>query len=478
MSPLVLASLAAIFIVSAVAVPSTSSSSSSSSSRSSSASSPTIVDGSYSYYPYDSQGSYDSAGVYSATGSMGDTYLRDWNHQEWAKLSGRMHQPKCVDIPRNLSLCQNIGYDKMMLPNLLDHDSLGEVSQQASSWVHLVNINCHPDLKVFLCSLFSPVCLDKIIYPCRTLCSSVKASCETRMKTYGFDWPDMLACNQYPEDNDMCIKLIHDVKPDNNCSACRHPLTFESLIDHYCRADVVMRATIRDIKNLQGDSHLVLRKKKKFFKTGQGMSRQSARNLKVIIEGGASCTCDTVNTTDQRYLIMGAMSGDKLKLNFAILWDRKNEEFKKGMRAIRKRNTCEGIFNELSNNGSRLDPTKSTSVSGTTGRRGKSGRKGRKVGRRGKRVRKNRKGSRRPRLRGKERGSKKPRKSSSKGKRKSGRKGRTGRNVRKGKGRRGKKNQSRSDKEQPTSQVPAGTGGLTRSEIEDRALSNFRRASE
>ena len=172
--PLIVAVTTALVISPAAAVASTSASSSSSKAASSSSKSsssslskaPEIVDGSYSYFPYTPQGSYDSGDPYGSTGDMGG-YLSDWNHQEWAKLSGRMHQPKCVEIPKNLSLCQNIGYDRMMLPNLLGHDSLGEVSQQAGSWVHLVNINCHPDLKVFLCSLFSPVCLDKIIYPCR-----------------------------------------------------------------------------------------------------------------------------------------------------------------------------------------------------------------------------------------------------------------------------------------------------------------------
>lgn len=112
----------------------------------------------------------------------------------------------CVTIPKNLSLCSNIGYDKMRLPNLLEHDTLSEVSQQASSWVPLLNVRCHPDTQRFLCSLFSPVCLDHPIYPCRSLCEKVKAGCEIRMKMYGFPWPEMFACTLFPEDNDMCIQ--------------------------------------------------------------------------------------------------------------------------------------------------------------------------------------------------------------------------------------------------------------------------------
>lgn len=111
------------------------------------------ADETYSYY---SDNNNNNQGNYA-----GNEFLSDWG-----KLSGRI-QPKCVVIPTNLTLCYGIGYESMMLPNLLEHDSLSEVTQQAISWVPLTRINCHPDAKMFLCSLFSPVCLDRLIYPCR-----------------------------------------------------------------------------------------------------------------------------------------------------------------------------------------------------------------------------------------------------------------------------------------------------------------------
>ena len=33
----------------------------------------------------------------------------------------------CIDLPSNLSLCHGIGYNKMRLPNLLQHETLQEV---------------------------------------------------------------------------------------------------------------------------------------------------------------------------------------------------------------------------------------------------------------------------------------------------------------------------------------------------------------
>jgi secreted frizzled-related protein 5 len=89
-----------------------------------------------------------------------------------------------------------------------------EASQQAASWVPLLNVKCHADSKLFLCSLFAPVCLERPIYPCRSLCQKVKAGCEGTMKTYGFPWPTMLDCDKFPLDNDMCIASQSDKEAD------------------------------------------------------------------------------------------------------------------------------------------------------------------------------------------------------------------------------------------------------------------------
>lgn len=123
--------------------------------------------------------------------------------------NGRFYtkQPKCVDIPADLRLCHNVGYKKMRLPNLLDHETIPEVKQQAGSWVPLLAKRCHADTQVFLCSLFAPVCLDRPIYPCRSLCEAVRDSCAPVMETYGFPWPEMLTCDKFPIDNDLCIPM-------------------------------------------------------------------------------------------------------------------------------------------------------------------------------------------------------------------------------------------------------------------------------
>uniref|UniRef100_A0A8C2L004 Secreted frizzled-related protein 2 n=1 Tax=Cyprinus carpio TaxID=7962 RepID=A0A8C2L004_CYPCA len=137
----------------------------------------------------------------------------------------------CKPIPANLLLCHDIEYTDMRLPNLLGHETMNEILQQASSWTPLVQKQCHPDTKMFLCSLFAPVCLDDLdepIQPCRSLCENVKSGCAPVMAAFGFPWPDMLDCNRFPLDNDLCIPPAGAdvlVPVTKEGEVCVHPIT-------------------------------------------------------------------------------------------------------------------------------------------------------------------------------------------------------------------------------------------------------------
>lgn len=68
---------------------------------------------------------------------------------------------RCVPVPASMALCQNIGYETMRMPNLLGHESPAEAVQQSASWLPLLARECHPDARIFLCSLFAPICLER-----------------------------------------------------------------------------------------------------------------------------------------------------------------------------------------------------------------------------------------------------------------------------------------------------------------------------
>lgn len=158
---------------------------------------------------------------------------QEYDYYGWQAepLHGRSYSkpPQCLDIPADLPLCHTVGYKRMRLPNLLEHESLAEVKQQASSWLPLLAKRCHSDTQVFLCSLFAPVCLDRPIYPCRSLCEAVRAGCAPLMEAYGFPWPEMLHCHKFPLDNDLCIAvqfghLPATAPPGSATAALRTPM--------------------------------------------------------------------------------------------------------------------------------------------------------------------------------------------------------------------------------------------------------------
>lgn len=115
---------------------------------------------------------------------------------------------RCISIPVNFTFCRGAGYSQMHLPNLLQHENLSQAMEQAASWVSLFDARCHPDIKIFLCSLLAPICHVRPIWPCRKLCQSVRGRCESVMLgSGGFQWPEDLACDRLPSDsrNAFCI---------------------------------------------------------------------------------------------------------------------------------------------------------------------------------------------------------------------------------------------------------------------------------
>uniref|UniRef100_UPI003AAB1185 secreted frizzled-related protein 5 isoform X2 n=1 Tax=Centroberyx gerrardi TaxID=166262 RepID=UPI003AAB1185 len=260
--------------------------------------------------------------------------------------NGRFYtkQPQCVDIPADLRLCHNVGYKKMRLPNLLDHETMPEVKQQAGSWVPLLAKRCHADTQVFLCSLFAPVCLDRPIYPCRSLCEAVRDSCAPVMETYGFPWPEMLTCDKFPIDNDLCIPMhLHkynqsDIIDDGVlslsppvskvCPPCDNELKADNIMEHYCASDFALKMKIKEVKKEKGDRKLIAaQKKKKVLKQGV-LRKKDLKKLTLYIKNGANCPCSQLDSLGSNFLIMGRKVDQQLLLMSIHKWDKKSKELK------------------------------------------------------------------------------------------------------------------------------------------------------
>lgn len=101
--------------------------------------------------------------------------------------------------PITIPICLNLPYNMTIMPNLIGHTKQDEAGLEVTQFVPLVKIGCSPDLLLFLCSLYVPVCtvIERPIPPCRSLCESARV-CETLMKTYNFNWPENLECSKFP----------------------------------------------------------------------------------------------------------------------------------------------------------------------------------------------------------------------------------------------------------------------------------------
>ncbi|XP_059585145.1 frizzled-8 [Alligator mississippiensis] len=106
----------------------------------------------------------------------------------------------CQEI--TVPLCKGIGYNYTYMPNQFNHDTQDEAGLEVHQFWPLVEIQCSSDLRFFLCSMYTPICLDdykKPLPPCRAVCERAKAGCAPLMRQYGFAWPDRMRCDRLPE---------------------------------------------------------------------------------------------------------------------------------------------------------------------------------------------------------------------------------------------------------------------------------------
>ncbi|KAF7700881.1 secreted frizzled-related protein 1b [Silurus meridionalis] len=236
---------------------------------------------------------------------------------------------RCVDIPVDLRLCHGIGYTQMLLPNLLEHESMTEVKQQASSWVPLVHRRCHAGTQVFLCSLFAPVCLEKAVHPCRKLCESVRDACSPIMEAFGFIWPEMLNCSRFPlEEKEICISTNNTETHEESeqtpaCPPCDIKMNTDVILENMCASEFTIKAKIKKTKIEKADKKVILNKKRKAVRIGS-LTAGELKKLVLYLKNGALCPCQQLDNTMRHYLIMGRKVGNHYLLTGIHQWDEEN----------------------------------------------------------------------------------------------------------------------------------------------------------
>ena len=140
-------------------------------------------------------------------------------------LGGDGPARRCQEI--TVPMCRGIGYNLTYMPNMFSHDTQEEAGLEVHQFWPLVEIQCSRDLRLFLCSMYAPICVPNYQKPlpaCKSLCQRVRRGCEPLMIQYGFAWPERMSCDGLPEYGDR-QRLCMDFNSSAAASAATPPPT-------------------------------------------------------------------------------------------------------------------------------------------------------------------------------------------------------------------------------------------------------------
>lgn len=126
--------------------------------------------------------------------------------------SGSVPGGRCEEI--TIPMCRGIGYNMTSMPNQLNHETQEEAGMEVHQFWPLVEINCSADLKFFLCSVYTPICIEEYQKPlqaCRSVCERARDGCLPVMQRYGFVWPEKMQCDKLPVHGGPELCMAQDV---------------------------------------------------------------------------------------------------------------------------------------------------------------------------------------------------------------------------------------------------------------------------
>ncbi|XP_067665326.1 uncharacterized protein [Haliotis asinina] len=92
-----------------------------------------------------------------------------------------------------LDTCRNVGYNRIFLPNIMLHSSMGDAVNGFNMLPEtIVSSNCSHLVTFYLCGLYFPECSEdgEPLYPCKSVCEELAATCGSSVTMFGCDFHD------------------------------------------------------------------------------------------------------------------------------------------------------------------------------------------------------------------------------------------------------------------------------------------------
>lgn len=168
--------------------------------------------------------------------------------------------------PIRIETCRDLGYNVTGMPNLVGHELQQDAQLQLQTFTPLIQYGCSSRLRFFLCSVYVPMCTEKVpvpIGPCRALCEDVRDRCQPVLQEFGFPWPSGLNCSKFPPQNNdkhMCMEGPADTKPSDvnlrNRNRNRRP--------NFIRNEILLNDRLKSANNKVYSQHYGLCKQFRF----------------------------------------------------------------------------------------------------------------------------------------------------------------------------------------------------------------------
>lgn len=153
--------------------------------------------------------------VYRVSASADDTLKTghqriQYNQDSDMGISNAVAARTCdwVKVP----MCSGVGYNYTTMPNEMGHETQLQALQGLELYSSLLDHQCSPFLRLFVCSIFVPFCSEHIgaIPPCRELCEEVRNDCLPALQGLGLSWPEELNCSRLPDPPSLCMSPPQD----------------------------------------------------------------------------------------------------------------------------------------------------------------------------------------------------------------------------------------------------------------------------